>query len=427
MQHVFSSRQRAEVDRAGCLSEETTALILHRTDASGRGPMRRQIIHINAAAFPIQIARLLEPRYRTFPLVIAPPGERAVIYSVSAEARQAGIHPGMSVKTARQRFRDVVVVPPDTPTYDKVSTEMNQILGRLSPLIEPVTRGHTFVDITGTIRLFGTVQKMGSQLRAEINRRLQINIRIGAATNKLVSQLAAQKSLPQKIKEVNSGDEASFIAPFRIYLLPPVHGKIQTQMTDLNIKLIRDLAKISRQHLNVLFGKLGGQLYNFSHGIDSRPVQPPTRYPGVVEVRLLNHDTNDIELLLAVLLELVEKACQKLRRQHLVARKLNLFLRYSDYKEERGEIRFRDDSNREFEIYPPTRELLEQIYRRRIRIRQIAIKLSGLKPQSAQMSLFDTGKKQQSEQIMRAMDKIRNQFGYEAIQFARALCMRKTG
>lgn len=386
--------------------------------------MGRRIIYMNAAAFPIQIERLKDPKLRSYPLVIAPPDERAIIYALSEEARQAGIRRGMSVKSALKYCRDVVILPPNEPVYFRAAAEMNRILGKLSPIIEPVHQGHTFVDVTGTQRLFGGISQIGNRAQEEIKRRLQVDIRLGAATNKLVSQLATYAPASRAIKQVQPGAEAQFIAPFRVYLLPKVTRNVQTQMSDLNINLVRELAAVTILHLTMIFGRFGIQLYNFSHGIDPRPVTPPARTPGIVEIRIFDKDTNDIEILLASLLVLIEKAARQLRQQGLVARKLRLFLRYSDYKEDKAGIKLPAGSSCELEIFPIAKEHFLRILKRRVRVRQIAIKTWDLRPKPVQLSLFDSNQTDKSQKIIRTMDKIRDRFGQDAIRFARTMGIR---
>lgn len=387
--------------------------------------MGRHIIHVKAPAFPIQIERLKDPKLKGYPLVIAPPDERAVIYALSDEARQAGIRPGMPVSSALKHCRDVVVLPPDEPQYFKIATKINRILGRLSPVVEPARQGHSFVDITGTQRLFGGAVNTGVLAQKEIKRRLQMDMRIGVATNKLVSKLAAVSAQEPWPEYVKNGDEADFVAPFRVYLLPQVTRKIHQQMRDFNIHFVRELAEVTLPHLTMLFGRLGVQLNDYAHGIDPRPVLPPAQTPAIVEVKLLDSDTNDFEIIQAILLMLVEKATKELHRKKMTARKFRLYLRYSDYKEEKTEKRFPAPTNCELEIVPIAEELLKKIVRRRIRIRQVAVKFWDLKPQSAQLSLFDSQKPERSDKMRKAMDKIRSRYGHEAIQFARALAARR--
>jgi DNA polymerase-4 len=396
-------------------------LILASWNDSIERLMGRNIIHVNAAAFPVQIERLREPKLRSYPLVIAPPDERAIIYALSDEARQVGIRPGMPVKEAMKHCRDVVVRPPDEPFYYKIASEMNQILGRVSPIIEPEHQGHTFVDITGSQRLFGGLQQIGGQVQAEIHRKLQLAIRVGVGTNKMVSKLAAVGISEPTIKLVKSGNEAAFVAPFRVYLLPKVSRQIQTQLSDLNIRLVRGLAAIPLSHLSMIFGRFGLQLFNFARGIDPRPVLPPTHAPSIVEIRMLDQDTNDIEILLAILLTLIEKAARQLRRKNLVARKLRLFIRYSDYKEEKAETKFPELTDNELEIFPIAKDLFMQTFSRRIRLRQIAIRMWDLRPKPAQLSLFQSNQPEKSKQVLKAMDKIRDKFGHDAIKFARTM------
>ncbi|MBN1352868.1 hypothetical protein JXJ21_25995 [candidate division KSB1 bacterium] len=381
--------------------------------------MGRDIIHAGAAAFPIQIERLRNPKLQSYPILLAPPNDRAVIFAVSDEARQAGIRAGMLVNAALKLCRDAVVLPPNEPLYFRAAAEMNRILGELTPVLEPVRQGQTFLDVTGSHRLFGGAVNIGHKALKEIQSRLHLNLRVGVASNKLVSRIATCASSPNELEFVRQGEEAHFIAPFHVYLLPQVTQKVHEQLLALNINRIHELALVSLSHLTLVFGKLGIQLHNYAQGIDPRPVLPPTHSPGIMELKILDDDTNDIELLQANLFVMLEQVVGQLRKTRTIAQKLRLFVRYSDYREDKADTRLPEVPDYEIQLFTIGHDLLERTLRRRVRVRQLAIKLWGLKPKSTQLTLFASNQPSKTEIAMRAMEKIRTRWGYDAIRFAR--------
>jgi DNA polymerase-4 len=190
---------------------------------------------------------------------------------------------------------------------------MNKILSSLSPVFEPERYGHTYVDITATQRLFGGAIDAAWRAQKELKNRLQLEVSVGLASNKMVSKLAAVASKPRGLRPVAHGEEAKFIAPFHVGLLPAVTKPIQEQLLDLNIRLVRDLQPLSLAQLAVSFGPQAVALYQNARGVDPRPVQPPDHAPQVCVSRTLPEDSNDLELLRAVVFALLEKAAGAFR------------------------------------------------------------------------------------------------------------------
>ncbi|MCK5738525.1 hypothetical protein KAH55_05065, partial [bacterium] len=217
------------------------------------------------------------------------------------------------------------------------------------------------------------------------------------------------------------GHEAAFIAPFHVHLLPVVTRKIQTQLLDLNIQRIQEVANIPTAHLNMVFGTLGRKLSENAQGIDPRPVIPPSRAPEIVELKIFNNDTNDVELLLGELLTLAENVARRLRHIQMQTRNVRLFLRYSDYKEEQALARLRAPCDTAFDLFNIMQPLLFQAFKRRVRLRQLAVKCADLRPVNRQLSLFDDVAPSKTVQVMDTMEKIRDRFGQNSIRFARAI------
>jgi DNA polymerase-4 len=298
--------------------------------------MERHIVHLDIAAFGVAVEEVREPRLRGRPVVIGVPGApRATVRCASLEAYRAGIRKGMPLVHARRWCRDLVVVPPDEPLYRTASRSVYELLGEFSPLVEPASYGHLFVDMSGTRRLFGAPRDAGAKMRREIASRLLLQGTVGIAANKLVSRVAAKLIQPEgDVCEVVRGSEAAFLAPLQVRLLPGLRqGTEEVLVDELNVRLIRQLAGIPVGYLAVVFGRFAPVLHQWAVGIDCTPVRPPRRAPAIVEGVSLAEDTNDDRCLLAELYAMTERAARRLRSAGVVARQLVLTVRYADHVE----------------------------------------------------------------------------------------------
>jgi DNA polymerase-4 len=380
--------------------------------------MDRNIVHIEVAEFPISLERLLNPRLRARPVAIAPATTgRAQIYVTSKEARKAGIRRGMRVDQARRLCRDLVIVPPNPRLYLDATQEMVHTLGRFSPLVEPERYGHAYLDVSGMARLFGGLKDMAYRAQKEVGQRLQMMPSVGLGGNKLVSRIAAQLVEPDGFSWVVAGEERTFLAPLAVGYLPVVRRLERERLWELNLARIVQVQVIPPELLVLPFGRHGLLLHQQAQGIDPRPVRPPERQPEVFEFEALAEDSNDPALLGAVLQRLVERSCATMRKRRAAARKVQLTIVYSDYRETKGQKTFRGGVNQVHEVLPALKELFHKLLSRRTRVRRIELVWQRLVPSSRQLSLFDSPAKPRPQRVERAIEKIRERFGELAVGF----------
>src|SRR5438093_3867511 len=115
--------------------------------------MERQIPHLRVASFPVAVYQVKDPSLRGRPFVVsAGRGPRAVVLSVSGEARAEGAHPGMTLPEALRWCRRALVLPPDPVLFERADRALAEVLARFSPVVEPARGGRLFADMTGTGR-----------------------------------------------------------------------------------------------------------------------------------------------------------------------------------------------------------------------------------------------------------------------------------
>ncbi|HEX9973561.1 MAG TPA: hypothetical protein VGD14_15930, partial [bacterium] len=314
--------------------------------------------------------------------------------------------------------RDITVIPPNEPLYSRAMRAIMNLLAQFTPLIEPVSYGHAFLDMTGTTRLFGATVDAAARIQHEIQSQLLLPASLGIASNKLVSKVASKIISPRGIREVQHGTEEQFVAPLDVYYLPFFDQSIKNQLVELNLRLIKHIADLSLQHLTMVFGRNGLKLYHASHGIDHTPVFPPQQVPNIYEQTTLAEDSNDIHLLRGALYQLVEKVGHQLRQSFQTTRKMTLEIYYADHREAVGQKKLPAATNMDQELFATAEELFQKILTRRIRVRKIAARYFSLMPVSKQISLFEKPIKDKGQALTSAIDRIRKKFGEDSLRFA---------
>lgn len=384
--------------------------------------MERSIFFLRIPAFGIAVERACRARLRGRPLVIAPPDSaRALVQTSSQEARLAGIRPGMRLNEALKLCRDLGVLYPNPALYARAEAAILRILGRFTPVVEPLQEGSAYLDVTSTSRLFGGANNIAFQAEREISRSLRLDPSAGLAMNKLVSRVAGKQSPPLELIRVPAGNERSFLAPLKVRVLPAVDQKTFEQLRELNFQVVRQIAEIAPPHLEAVFGGRGLVLHRQANGEDFSPVRPPSSVPHVSRRIELAEDSNDVILLKREVFLLVNGCLYELRRGGRAARRLQMDLLYSDSKTARGVRTVRRASNQLSGWYAEAEALLLQILTRRIRVRALEVRFEDFHADaSAQLGLFEVPSGAKELCLTQSLDKLRERFGEKMVHYAKA-------
>ncbi|MBN1278081.1 MAG: DNA polymerase IV [Deltaproteobacteria bacterium] len=388
--------------------------------------MNRHIIHIHIPAFSIALARVLQPGLRNRPIAVAQPlSERALILSVSQEARRDGIFKGMPLCRAVKLNPRLTVLPPNYGLIQKACQALDKIAASYTPIWEPFRPGHIYLDITGTERLWGKAKDTAYRLREEIRNKLCLAGTVGLAGNKMVSSIASRITpTASALLDVGHGGEASFIAPLKVNVLPGI-GPFRQRLLleELNIARIRELAELDMNSLKMIFGKRAHLIHQRATGIDPTPVYPPLDSPLVTEEITLSQDENDDRILLKTLYTLVEKCSGRLRDMGLFPGKAGLAIKYSDETEVKQQIKLSKLSYWDFDLYEPLNLIFLKAFTRRVRLRFMRIWFEEFSRANVQLSLFTppTGHTDKRATLMGALDQIREHYGEGMIRYGRTV------
>jgi len=357
----------------------------------------RTILFVDPPAFCTAVEGLVAPALRLRPVAVAPPGaDHATIVALSAEARAAGVTRGMAARIARKICPDLILLPPNPALYARASRALHEILAHWAPVIEPRWWGHAFLDLTGTDRLFGAPADVATRIRRDAHQRLGLQLSVGIASNKVVSEAATRTwrlsaALPSDLPPVTvpGGDEAAFLAPHPMRLLPDIPSLIRRRLEDYQLEQIGDVAILREADLVTVFGSPGRTLRAHARGIDPRPVLPPAVRREFRLTHTLATDTNDLGVLHPLLYRLTDQLGRRLRRHALTGRRITVEVEFTDYVSLSRHAPL-PESALDQDIGHAARRLLDRLLVRRTAVRVVAVTVDHLATAGTQLDLWDT-------------------------------------
>ena len=388
--------------------------------------MERSIIHINVADFAVAVERVVDSRLRGRPVIIAPEGAlRAAVYDMSEEAYQSGVRKNMPLRRALRRCPDAEILPPHPDRYERAMTGLLRCALPFSPLIEITDhKGHLFVDATGTSRLFGPPRDVAWRIRRAVRTDLGIQPVWSVAPNKLLAKVASRTVKPTGESIVRPGDEAAFLSPLPVFLIPGIEPADLARLRELNLHLTGQVSQLGLPQLDILFGSRTQYVYRAVRGIDPSPVLPVgQKPPRVRKSYAFGNDTNSAARINAVLYALVEQAGEQLRRRNLAAGLVRITLDYSDGIRLFRQRQVKPATANDRRLFAAARKVLELAWIRRVRIRHLRLVCDRLTFPPAQQPLFAEEQERDriDEGLINALDTIRGRFGKGAIKVGRTL------
>lgn len=389
----------------------------------------RFIIHFNVADFAAAVERVSTPRLRERPLVIAPEKTpRAVVYDMSEDAYRNGVRKKMPLQKALGRCPGAAVLSPNPNRYKRAMQAFFEHALPYSPRIEVTdTRGHLFLDVTGTGRLFGPPPDVAWRIRKQVRAAMGLDPIWSVAPNKLTAKVATRTVKPAGEYIIGAGEEEAFLAPLPLHLIPGIESADLKRFSDFNLAVVQEAARLSEDHLAVLFGPRGTSIYDALRGIDPSPVHPFTQAPPVAAAdHVFGEDTNTRTALEKTLFQLVEQVGGNLRKQRLAAGRIRVTLGYSDGIRLTRRAAVSPASANEWHLFPAAAVLFQRLWTRRVRVRCVAVLCDRLTyPPPIQQDLFifdqNTQKEAARDRLIPVMDAVRNRFGKEALRFGRML------
>jgi len=380
------------------------------------------ILHVDMDAFFVSVELLERPELRGKPVVVGGrPDQRGVVTAASYEARKYGVHSAMALRTAGRLCPHAVFLDGHHAKYGEWSDRVATILAKFSPIVEMVSIDEAYLDLSGTERLHGPPLAAADKLLRTITSTTELPCSAGLATTRLVAKVASDQAKPRGLLWVAPGQEARFLGPLPVRKIPGIGEVTERALRALGIETVEQLAAISQEKLEMVFGQWGDALYRKARGGDSYEFVIDAEPKSISHNHTFGEDTNDTEVLLSMLSHLSQKACKRLREAELSTRTLTLTIRYQGFDTYTRAKTLPAPTNLDSDIFATIQNLFHEHRNLKRKVRLLGVALGSFSHGNDQLDLLEAEKRAKLEKLAKTTDGLRDRFGFDSVQFGASI------
>jgi len=382
----------------------------------------RIVMHLDMNAFFASVEQAANPALQGKPIAVTGSGHRTIITTASYEARKFGVKTGMAIWEAKRHCPQLILVVGDNRKYTYTSGRIMEMMQEYTPEVEICSIDEAFLDVTHSLAMFGTPERIAYLLKARIRESFGITCSVGIAPNKLLAKLASDMQKPDGLTVIKPEDVGRVMERLAIQELCGIGKKMQRHLNLMSIYTCGELGRCDEARLTRKFGIIGRRLKQMGQGLDDSPVIPVGQEDDVKSVghsMTLERDIDRREDILRFLLQLSEMVGRRARRYGVAGRTVSLYVRYADFFTSWGkQTSLGNYINLSDEIFKAALSILDSVELEQP-IRLLGVSLSNLNHQAQQPSLFEEDRKKAD--VTKAMDEVNERFGSMSVTFGSLL------
>jgi DNA polymerase-4 len=379
------------------------------------------ILHVDMDAFYASVETVKDPSLKGKPVVVGGLGGRGVVTSASYEARAYGVTSAMPIVRARRLCPQAIFLQNDFSAYTDHARKIREVFLSFTPLVEPLSLDEAFLDISGSVRLFGTPVEIARAMKLRIAE-LGLTCTVGVAPNKFLAKLASARGKPDGLLVVRADSVIEFLHPLPVTALWGVGETTGKELQRLGLKTVEDIARISKKTLQRAVGEsLGAHLHALANGIDDRGVVVSDGAKSVGSEETFPHDLDSAPEIMREILRLSDRTAERLRSKGMCGRTVTLKVRFANFSTITRSRTLEAEVDTTPAIYEVAGLLFKKLDPDRPRIRLPGVSVSGLAegPPRRQLHLLpeEAGGRlgEKWDDATKALDSIRDRFGSESV------------
>jgi DNA polymerase-4 len=407
-------------------------LRLIRGFAGARMETTATILHADLDAFYASVEQLLDPSLRGKPIAVG----GGVVLAASYEAKAFGISGGMSGRRARELCPQLIFVGGHFKEYQRLGDDAINVLNDFTPLVERISIDEAFADVVGCTHLFGSPAEIATAVRRRVRTDIGLPISIGVARTKHLAKIASQVAKPDGLVVVDPETELAFLHDLPVELMWGVGPATKARLNEQGIRTIGQLAQMPGWSLQRVVGRaVGAKLTALAWNRDPRDIETRRRAHSAGAQSALGRKPVETNIFRPVLRHLADRIATRLRAKSRPGRTVTVRVRFADLKSVTRSITL----DAPIAATASLAEIAEELVRSALAdypdekiISLLGISVSQLERDwdvqlELPFGLDDEKRRPGSKSGMarwtadRAVDKIRDRFGWEAVEYGSAL------
>lgn len=389
----------------------------------------RVILHCDLNNFFASVELRDKPGMRHVPVAVCGDAElrHGIVLAKNELAKASGVKTAMTIWEAKKLCPGLEILPPHMSEYLKVSRAVRKIYERYTDQVESFGVDECWLDVTGSVHLFGSGEDIANQLRQIIKEEQQVSVSVGVSFNKIFAKLGSDMKKPDAVTVLSRDNYKERIWPLPIESLLFVGRATAKKLRALGIDTIGKIAAAPVEVLQSSLGKMGGVFWQYANGYDNAPVKRCDHHSPAKSIGNSTTTPRDLKSnddVKQALYSLSDTVATRLREQLLRGQVVELWVRDNEFQ---SFVRQRKID------YPTclTNVIAEQAYSLFLEhynwqqpVRGIGVRLSALTPmdEERQTDLFlDEHDLECRERLALSVDELRRRYGYKAVLSGLAL------
>ena len=388
--------------------------------------MDRVILHCDLNSFYASVELLDHPELRDRPVAVCgdPNSRHGIILAKNEPAKRYKVQTAETIWQARRKCPELVLLPAHHWKYRDYSRRVNAVYERYTDLVEPFSIDESWLDITGSLHLFGGDAKaLADEIRRVLREELGLTVSVGVSFNKIFAKMGSDYKKPDATTVISRENYQELLWPLPITSLLFVGRSAAAALEHYGVHTIGDLARLDREAAASILGRQGCTLHDYATGAEHSPVVPAREQPGPKSVgNGLTFPRNLVGWaeLHAGVTELADEVAVRLRGHGLKCTTLQVTIRDPNFKDICRQKRLSAPTYVARELTETAMELIRAAWRENAPVRALTLTAQALEEGEAgeQLDLFAAGaapRRDKLEKLEKAMDGIRGKFGRDAI------------
>jgi len=393
----------------------------------------RVILHADMDAFYASIEQRDRPELRGKPVIVGASSPRGVVSAASYEARRFGVRSAMPGFRARELCPDGVFLGGDMAKYARVSAEIHAVFEEFTPEIEPIALDEAFLEITGSVNLFGGPLELARRLKRRVREAVDLTVSVGVGPSKQIAKIACTLGKPDGLLLVPEEAVRWLLDPLPVRRLWGVGPVLAERLQRFGIKTIADLGRFDPRTLERELGERARELQALARGEDPRQVVSERVPKSYGEESTFERDVTERAAVSAALTAHAEAVARRVRHDGFRGRVVTLKIKLGTRRGARSPRLPGEDQEPIYPLLTRQKALLEPTddgaFIREVAlelwdaagvaepVRLLGVSLSELEPKTTeQLSLF--APRRPADRLGPALDAIEERFGRGAIRRA---------